>query len=210
MCHTGDKPHQCEVCDKVFVLKGHLDQHRLKHTGKRPFVCDVCGKGFTAKSDVKKHMFVHLGTKPFVCALCGKSYSRQDSLRNHERKVHTESKGCVSRLDVKQTNTSEPKLPNVKCQLIAHEHTPNGETTEKYGVAQTTKQCGNISSQNTDRSFVCETCDKAFRREGRLRVHRRKHTGDKPHWCSLCGRKFRRMRQLMSHLFIEHLFKNVN
>ncbi|KFM57928.1 Zinc finger and BTB domain-containing protein 46, partial [Stegodyphus mimosarum] len=40
--HTGEKPHMCEVCNKVFTKKGNLTQHYLIHKTEKPHVCNVC------------------------------------------------------------------------------------------------------------------------------------------------------------------------
>jgi KRAB domain-containing zinc finger protein len=48
MTHTGEKPHQYDVCLKKIVCIGYLKTHKMTHTGERPHQCDVCFKKFTA------------------------------------------------------------------------------------------------------------------------------------------------------------------
>jgi KRAB domain-containing zinc finger protein len=38
--HTGDKPYECDVCDKGFYKNQHLQTHIRTHTGDKPYKCD--------------------------------------------------------------------------------------------------------------------------------------------------------------------------
>jgi hypothetical protein len=55
MCHTGIKPHKCNVCESSFRRNSHLDKHKKLHTGERPYVCNFCEKGFIQKINMKLH-----------------------------------------------------------------------------------------------------------------------------------------------------------
>ncbi|XP_028460151.1 zinc finger protein 271-like [Perca flavescens] len=63
---TRQKPFGCNVCEKRFSQKGHLQTHMRVHTGEKPFGCSVCEKRFSQSSDLQKHMRVHTGEKPHV------------------------------------------------------------------------------------------------------------------------------------------------
>lgn len=73
--HTGERPLQCDLCDRSFnranglkvhrrsvsafvpAILNHVanpDKHRT-HTGERPFACDLCDKSFGDKSHVNRH-----------------------------------------------------------------------------------------------------------------------------------------------------------
>ena len=60
--HTGEKPHQCKVCEKTFIQSGQLVIHMRTHTGEKPYVCATSGKGFKCSKQLK---VTHFGEKIF-------------------------------------------------------------------------------------------------------------------------------------------------
>uniref|UniRef100_A0A3P8WHW9 C2H2-type domain-containing protein n=1 Tax=Cynoglossus semilaevis TaxID=244447 RepID=A0A3P8WHW9_CYNSE len=60
--------------------------------GEKPFQCDFCERRFANSSDRKKHSQVHTASKPYDCKAlgCTKSYTHPSSLRKH-MKVHIKS-----------------------------------------------------------------------------------------------------------------------
>jgi uncharacterized Zn-finger protein len=44
-----------------------------------------------------------------------------------------------------------------------------------------------IRKHTGDKPYKCNVCGKAFSETGNLQRHIRKHTGDKPYKCDVCG-----------------------
>lgn len=57
--HTGDKPHACQDCGRLFSDSSSLARHRRIHAGLKPFVCDMCtNKSFSRKATLTRHQHI--------------------------------------------------------------------------------------------------------------------------------------------------------
>ncbi|XP_073321841.1 uncharacterized protein [Pagrus major] len=56
------------------------------------------------------------------------------------------------------------------------------------------------NTQTGKKSFICDTCGKAFNFKSNLNEHMRIHTGEKPYSCDTCGKTFCRTSDLNTHI----------
>lgn len=95
--HIGKNLRRCNVCERGFAKKSHLDRHLLTHKkivkcnngheskcsqAQQSFNCDQCPKTFYQDEHLTAHKQDHLlPKKVFECNVCQKQFSRMDNLR---------------------------------------------------------------------------------------------------------------------------------
>ena len=115
MNSTNPSNIECDICEKQFVSKNHLERHKIVHTRfklkcdicsievldlevhlkthnqeRKKHKCDICTKAFPRKADLKQHEIIHSESRTlFTCDLCGKQFL---DLEAHKRNVHTSNK----------------------------------------------------------------------------------------------------------------------
>uniref|UniRef100_A0A8C2FP81 C2H2-type domain-containing protein n=1 Tax=Cyprinus carpio TaxID=7962 RepID=A0A8C2FP81_CYPCA len=65
---TYDYP--CELCDKRFSARKHLQAHMLVHTREKRYACEVCDKKFATSGNLNRHKAGHTGVKLYGCPIC--------------------------------------------------------------------------------------------------------------------------------------------
>ncbi|XP_073449081.1 zinc finger and BTB domain-containing protein 41 [Aquarana catesbeiana] len=175
--HSQDKPFKCTYCDEHFKSRFKRLRHQEKyHLG--PFPCDICGRQFNDSGNLRRHIeYTHCGKRKYSCFICGKSVRERTTLKEHLR-IHSGEK---------------PHLCSICGQNFRH-----GSSYRLH-----------IRVHHDDKRYECEDCGKTFIRHDHLTKHKKIHSGEKAHQCEECGKCFGRRDHLTVHYKSVHLGEKI-
>jgi KRAB domain-containing zinc finger protein len=177
--HTGHKPYECDVCKKRFSCSGNLTNHKRTHTGYKPYGCNICKKRFSQSSHLASHKKTHTGDKPFECHVCNKRFSESHNLTQHKISAH-KVKQCFECAKCKKTFTQRKSL---KRHWIVHSR--DGLLFCNSCGREIILEQGPVGEILSVDYFVCDKCDKQFPDIESLYQHKAKDHGTS-YQCDVC------------------------
>ncbi|XP_077504757.1 uncharacterized protein LOC144114727 [Amblyomma americanum] len=169
----------CDTCGEAFYTPDCLEKHRRHNHPQRPegrHRCAHCPYSSDRKHNVVTHERTHTGERPFLCEVCGKGFSQLQHLTAHQR-IHS-GEGPHECPECGQRFSQAANLASHR----------SGQHGVDGGAA----------------SHLCPRCGKGFTREGNLNRHQLTHTGERPHACSLCAKRFARLDVAKKHERVVH------
>ncbi|XP_063405458.1 zinc finger protein 836-like [Mytilus trossulus] len=78
---------KCDICNKHFLDKKKLEEHRRRHNRERKtqldYPCVVCGKVFLKREHWRRHVKIHDDVRPYSCTDCDKTFRRKEHVKRH-------------------------------------------------------------------------------------------------------------------------------
>lgn len=162
----------CNVCDTHFNESIEiLDHFQTQHAELEleHYPCSTCGELFFGKQALLIHSYSH--SSKFACEICGRKHYNKVNLQVHRNMVH-----------------------GIPVDGKYFDNCPH--CNKKYPK-------GNILSRHLKTHFqgewICELCKKRFTEKFQLRIHMRRHTGEKPLRCIGCNARFGDPASLSKH-----------
>ncbi|XP_029167660.1 zinc finger protein 62 homolog [Nylanderia fulva] len=221
--HADKTQYKCHSCSKKFRTFHNLIRHRKNiHYDLKDYFCDICDKKFVDKTAMKNHRRIHTGERPYICNICNRSFRFRQNLKLHV-KTHTNdpSRECVNRrkgaFHIKRAlirwheNQAEYNCHlclkdfGTLSSLIRHRKNIHYDLKDYFCDICHKSFAGKTAMEDHrrihigERPYLCDMCGKLFRCKTNLRIHIQIHIGDLPYRCVFCDKGFISKRDVLLH-----------
>lgn len=203
---SGVHLHHCPECDKAFKTPTGLQKHLKWHSKEKPYPCHLCPARFTRKFHLESHVVMHTGEKPHKCPVCERLYARAESLKKHMRRAH---EGAMNAEDPQNMDQREASEPPVLLPITASATTLKNSAELSGGAASMDSDlriCDGSAgapvkgpSSSVDPGHKCNVCGRHYKRVRDLKYHVASHAVEKLYGCATCGLKFTTRAAVVRH-----------
>lgn len=194
-------------------------------SGEKPYVCSVCNKAFSDASNWKKHERMHSRQiqsafedgvvsvvtsapptpEPMTPNSPTLSVSQMPNISlpaSHMGSPLSSFVGSMSHISLPTSTSTFAMFPEVTSSLSLLSQGITHNTQPSSSNSQNSEDSNDLSppaKRNKDDSLSCNICEKTFSTPASLSMHKKIHSGEKPHTCGTCGKSFTQIGTLRAH-----------
>ncbi|XP_014234611.1 zinc finger and BTB domain-containing protein 41-like [Trichogramma pretiosum] len=218
----------CDICGKVFKLRGHLNRHIDSVHRKITHSCDICLKTFSNKSNLKIHSDSVHNEVRHACDICQKTFSDKGYLKTHIESVHYRVRHACNICQKtfsdksnlrKHIDSMHRKMRHAcdKCRKTFSDRSSLKKHMDSMhnGITHECDKCRKIYSNKSSLkkhidaehngiTHPCDFCQKKFKYQSHLNKHIKLSHNGITHACETCGKMFGQKRNLKDHQIAHH------
>lgn len=168
-----------------------------------PTQCKVCKEDFLSCDILKIHLRAHLADIPFRCGMCHFVAESRSQLSNHMTSLHqNQLKGSelINQIPEGKSISDSNQDQNRIARIAVNQLLELPSSLEMEEPEPSIHRARNI--------YKCPVCAKTVKSQNYLRLHRKSHTGDRPHKCMHCHKSFITKDTLTKHLSVHNETRN--
>ncbi|XP_067666885.1 zinc finger protein 850-like [Haliotis asinina] len=169
--------------------------------------CTSCGDTFRSFSTMILHLLQHKGPKIFPCPLCRFTCSSLQHLKDHEMEHDNEHGSPTNKSFYVRCNVCGKSFETHELMKAHYTEHLGGDVYKCSKCHKMFKQFPDLNKHSKTckvslkhvKAFSCGFCNKQFDKQDNIKIHIRRHTGEKPYKCQVCGKAFTASSGLRAH-----------
>ena len=192
------------------LMKIHLWRAHKLDLGLLRCLSEGCTFVTSSKAKLERHQTKHQDTKPWLCPLCGKAFQLAKQLRAH---TATHSKpGTEGKLTCQKCKSTFSSPRQLRLHIDSVHHKKRNYLCSFCGYSASSRSALKLHTRKHtgDKPFRCDSCQYTSSDHNSLRRHKMRHSGLRPYNCPYCPYSSIQSTTYKVHLKNKHAIEDVS